>query len=147
MLLFAQKLNDFENRFSEIPQLMPKIKWFPKIIFTRDLNIFDVYGLNEYWKILISRFCLYLILLYLILFQLTYYAEGKFAQSTKFANQWRMFISAIINRQPIVGTVFIARANVPNGTGHDIFTSATRNRIKIKTNVKSKRKRCNISTI
>lgn len=57
---------------------------------------------------------------------LTNNAEWKLAQAAEFAYQRRVLIAAIINGQPIVGAVLVARSNRPYRAGHHILTSATR---------------------
>lgn len=58
---------------------------------------------------------------------LTNNAEWKLAQAAEFAYQRRVLIASIINGQPIVGTMLVARPNRPYRAGHHVLASAKDN--------------------
>ena len=48
-------------------------------------------------------------------------AEGELAHATELSNQWRVLVPPIVDGQPVVGTVLVARANFTHRTGHDVL--------------------------
>ena len=57
----------------------------------------------------------------LILPSLTDDAERELAHATELSNQWRVLVPPIVDGQPVVGTVLVARANFTHRTGHDVL--------------------------
>ena len=57
----------------------------------------------------------------LILPSLTDDAERELAHATELSNPWRVLVPPIVDGQPVVGTVLVARANFTHRTGHDVL--------------------------